>query len=330
MPVFYDPTDGMIYEVEGVDDELREWSLHQALAAALLDQHLRWSSTIADPETPRTEAIGLRMMIAADARSIADESVDFTIDGMEFQEQFDELAAAAGDEALRSPAYATALLGAGDSGAWVRFGLVDDVTTRDDLLEVRSDAAVLDAARDLRSRPDELGDVASESRGMLYWYHVLAGRLPAAEAWDAALGWEGDKVEIDAEAPNALCVSAQISAVDEAGRVRLFDALTRWAAAGPDDAAATVTAVGTERITVRSCDPGNGADTLVNAAPPLHGEAGTEHVAVSLTGAVTDEQRRCVIAAVRGFDVAGILAAEGQARFYAVLEEIGNACENPA
>jgi len=328
-PVFYDPIDGKIYELEDIDDELRELALHEALTEALLDQQVSWSDVMVDPAIDRGEARGIRMMVDGDADSVAGAALNLDADDIaEIDEQIAELAVENADDTLRASKYAVALLTA-DPGVSVLFDFADDAEARDALLEVRSDAAVLDGARDLLFSADNLASVAANTRGMFYWYHVLAGRLGSAEAWDAALAWEGDEVVIDTDTANGLCVTATVSALDEPGRLRLLDALTRWAAAAPVEAGTTVTSVGSERIDVSSCDPGADADTVLNDSISAVGEADVEYAVVGRADAASEDQQQCVVNAVRGFDVASVYARGDAVEIDSVVESIRTACENP-
>lgn len=329
-PVFYDPIDGKVYELEDIDDELREMALHEALTEALLDQHIAWSDIMVDPTVDRGEARGVRMMVAADAVSVAREVLNLDVDDLaEIDEQIADLAVDNADTMLRSPQYAVALLTA-DSGASALFDFTRDVEARDELLEVRSDAAVLDRSRELSFSPDELASNVNDTRGMLYWYHLLASRLSSAEAWDAALAWDGDEVIIDPETANGLCVTASVSATDDAGRVRLLDALTRWAAAAPVNAGTTVAEMGSERVEVRSCDPGADADTVLNPAISIVGEANIEYTFIERADAAEEVQQACVVNAVRGFDVAPVFLSGDVAQIDAAVANISGACQNPA
>ena len=65
--------------------------------------------------------------------------------------------------------------------------------------------------------PEQIGD-ADDTKGMVYWYYVLAGRMDAADAWNAAVAWNGDETRLDSTAEGQ-CVSATIATVDPQGRL---------------------------------------------------------------------------------------------------------------
>ncbi len=324
-PVFYDPVDAKLYELEDVPDELRELSLDRALTMALLDQHYGWSADLAELEPAERTAV--RALFDGDSLSTAMAIVDpGDADSAELVEQMSEIVADHAEDAVGAPRYAVDLVGAA-GGTPKLFDAADGLGGRDELLrsEPRTDAAIIDAARGLDYRPDDLGGDITETRGLLYWYYVLAGRLTPAESWDAALGWDGDKVVVS-ETANGVCVEATIATVDEAGRLRLLDALQRWAAAGPLEAGTTVTEIGTEQLSVFSCDPGPETDTVLNDQIQTFGESVVELTVIGDLEARTDAERACVVNAVRAYDVPAIIATGDQAQIAPAVEGIGAAC----
>ena len=324
-PVFYDPVDAKIYELEDLPDELRELSIDRALTMALLDQHYEWSTGLAELEPAERTAV--RSLFDGDALSTAMAIVDpGDADSAELVEQMSEILADHAEDAVGAPRYAVDLVGAA-GGTPKLFDAADGLAGRDELLrsEPRTDAAVLDAARGLDYRPDDLGGDLTETRGLLYWYYVLAGRLTPAESWDAALAWDGDKVVVS-ETANGVCVEATIATVDEAGRLRMLDALQRWAAAAPVEAGTTVTEIGTEQLSVFSCDPGPETDTVLNDQIQTFGESVVELTVIGDLEARTDAERACVVNAVRAFDVPSIIATGDQAQIDPAVQGIGAAC----
>lgn len=306
-PAFYDPADGVVYELDGTTKDLRDFYRYQALIEALLDQHHDWSGRVATLDL--AAATGLRALVQGDAVALAAGILD--LDDTENQDLIDEMIDTGQELATDigpSRGYPVELLAGG--GFDVDALIVATGTDRSVVDEwfadgVESDAAVLDGRRGLTSSPTEIG-TGEDQVGMLHWYYVLAGRLPAVDAWTAAVAWDGDRTVFE-RVSDGSCVTATISAVDEAGRVRLLDALQRWAAAGPVEALATVEAVGTEQIELRTCDPGIGADTMTNEPIRPWGFAGDELAAVKEFDPVEDDDARvCTIDAIRGF---GVLAA---------------------
>jgi hypothetical protein len=252
-------------------------------------------------------------------------------DEAQLLEQGTELAAEYAEDAIGAPRYAADTVGSGGRVSNLFAGV--DAADREELLlsGLRSDASIFDAARDLGYRPDDLGAELADTRGMLYWYYVLAGRLAGGDqwnaglAWDAALAWDGDEVLVT-ETANGVCVEATIATTDEAGRLLMLDALRQWAAAGPVGAGTTVNEIGTEQISVFSCDPGADADTVLNEQIPAFGETPAELDIIGELGAQSTAERACVINAVRGFDVLAIIASGDQARSETAISDIGGAC----
>ncbi len=324
-PVFYDPIDAKIYELEDTPDELRELAMDRALTMALLDQHYEWSAGLADLDPSQRTAV--RAMFDGDAVSTAMAIVDPSdADSAELVEQVNEIVADHAEDAVGAPRYAVDLVGAA-GGVAKLFDGADGVTGRDELLrtKLRSDAGLFDAARGLEYRPEDLGGELTEARGMLYWYYVLAGRLEPGAAWDAVLAWDGDRVVVSQTA-NGYCVEATIATSDEVGRQRLLSSLQQWAALGPVEAGAKVTEIGTEQLSVFSCDPGPEFDTVASDQIATFGESTVELTVIGDLEARDDAQRACVVNAVRGFDVPAIIATGDQAQIAPALDGIRAAC----
>lgn len=323
VPVFYDPAEGVLYELDGVDDELREWALDQALTAALLDQHFHWSDDLA--EAAPGVRTGVRAIVSGDALATTTAVVRPRDDDQAaLAEQIADLAADAADDALGAPAYATHLL---QPQGPLPPTFSDDMADRDDLYTtpIESDAAVFDPMRGLDASSDPAA-VPAETRGMMYWYYALAGRLSPAEAWDAALTWQSDEVQVDGASANGTCVTATVTTVDEAGRALLLDAMTRWAAAAPPQAGTTIEPVGTDQIRVFACDPGPEADAVTNPTVPAFGESVGEYAVLEATEASTAALRSCVINAVRGFDVVGVQQRGDVTAYDGLVASIDVAC----
>jgi hypothetical protein len=299
--------------------------MDRALTLALLDQHYEWSTGLADLEPG--QRIAVRAMFDGDAVSTAMAIIDPSeADSADLVEQVNEIVARHAEDAIGAPRYAVDLVGAA-GGVAKLFDGADGLTGRDELLrsKLRSDAGVFDAARGLEYRPEDLGGEVTETRGMLYWYYVLAGRLEPAAAWDAALAWDGDKVVVSQTA-NGFCVEATIATTDEVGRQRLLGALQQWAAIGPVEAGATVTEIGTEQLSVFSCDPGPEFDTVLKDQIVTFGESTVELTVIGDLEARDDTERACVVNAVRGFDVPAIIATGDQAQITPALAGIRDAC----
>ena len=81
---------------------------------------------------------------------------------------------------------------------------------------------------------------------MVYWYYVLAGRMSDADAWNAAVAWDGDEMTFGSTRRRRLRLGHHLGR-RRAGPSALLGALQAWAAAAPPkhDHVATV---GSERI----------------------------------------------------------------------------------
>lgn len=326
-PVFYDPVDGVIYELGGIAKDLRELHLDDALAHALLDQHTGWSDRLATSNPG--QQLALRALVDGDARAVALAIVDPS--DSELDDLFTEMQELAKDEAVtigstRNYPVDRTIGGGTPVSQLFAPDVFGDMAARTELIEagVPSDAAVLDGARGIGSDPITFGADA-DTAGMLYWYYVLAGRIDDVAAWNAAVAWDGDQTVVE-KVSGGTCVSATISATDEVGRQALLGALEQWAALSPVESKTTVTAVGTERIEVASCDPGTAADTTADETIAFWGYAGAELAAASdFDLADDDKARACTITAIRAYGVHQMVAA-GDPNADTVTTDIQKAC----
>jgi len=257
LPVFYDPADDAIYEVSGLQPELRTFALHRALTMALLDQKYDWSRRLADaaPSVLR----GTRALYDAEALDVAGTllapeqraTVNAQLFGMYGQYSIPV-----------SPApFASAV--AARSGLAVQPYLQSlSQTERSTLLGTPSitDGQLLDLRRLVTPGAPE-GTAASE--GMLFWYHALAARLDDDLAWRTALTWMGDDIVVDSQSGTA-CVDATFvvaAAAADATRAT-FEA---WAGVAPAASATTVTQLqgtsGPSQLRIHACDPGEAVAT---------------------------------------------------------------------
>jgi hypothetical protein len=326
-PAFYDPASKKVFVVEDAVGQLREYALNRALVTALLDQHFGWSSATdnADPGV----RLAIETLVDGDAISTAAALVDPEIaTNQVYLDQRAALGERAAPFVRDVPRYVVDVVGGSDAGA-PRFSALATPADRDALLATwpASDAGVFDGTRPLNTQPITISTGAS--RGMMYWYYVLAGYLPEVDAWNAALAWAGDEVTV---ANN--CVSALVSTVDEPGRQRLLDALGRWqSAVGRTDV--TVAPQGTERIRVDACDPaavdGVNVETVPIPSPDVtsFGRASAELSAVELVRAIDPTVQQCVVNAVRAFDVVPLIRAGASADLDRVLGDINASCSAP-
>ncbi len=270
-PAFYDPTDGTIYVVEKLQPELKEFSLHRALTMALLDQKFGWSTRIADASP--AIARGTRALYEGDAMAVAKELL--VADGDTTQQKINEqlYSIYAQYSIPVSPApFVSASTG--------RFGLALDPYFRtlspEERNLVETDAAVTDArVLDLRKLldKDRVEPLVGTARGMLFWYHALAGRVGDDLAWKVALAWEDDETATE-PASGAACTDAVIE-FDVASRDLVNAAFTQWAAAAPAASQTKVTFGEVDgqstSVTVRACDPEKVATNDGAFSPSLGG-----------------------------------------------------------
>ena len=255
-PAFYDPASETIYVAGGLPEQLARFGLRRALALALLDQVYGWGSRV--DGASGSVASGTRALYDADALATA---VAMTSDAERNEIIMQMFGIYVTFEIAPSPSpYATAA--AGRLGVALQ-PFVESVPAaeRSTLLD---DAAISDGqALDLRRLVSGAQEApTATSRGMLFWYHVLASRLDNNTAWATALAWRGDVVSTVAGI-NGVCVVANVS-VDPSAIDGATAAFQQWAAAGPPGAAAVITAatVGTDsQVTVTSCDPGAAVPT---------------------------------------------------------------------
>ncbi len=114
-PVFYDPTDGMIYELEDTPDDLRELAMDRALTMALLDQHFGWSTELAG--LAPAEQIAVRALFDGDALSTAMAIIDPSeSDSADLVEQVNRIVVDHAEDAVGAPRYAVDLVGAAGEG----------------------------------------------------------------------------------------------------------------------------------------------------------------------------------------------------------------------
>ena len=256
-PVFFDPVDDTIYEVSGLQPELRTFALHRALTMALLDQTFDWSRRLADA-SPSVQR-GSRGLYDAEALNVATSllapdqraAVNAQLFGMYGQYSIPA-----------SPApFATAV--AARPGLALQPYLASlSQKELDTLLHTPSitDGQMLDLRRLVTPGAPE-GTASSE--GMLFWYHALAARLDDDLAWRTALTWMGDDIVVDSQS-GAACVDATfvVAAASADATKAAFDA---WAGAAPAASMTTVSRLqgvsGPAQLRIHACDPGDAVPT---------------------------------------------------------------------
>lgn len=92
------------------------------------------------------------------------------------------------------------------------------------------------------------------------WFLVLAQRIDPALAFEAVLGWGGDRA-VRYEEDGDTCVRVVFEGDTERDEAEMADAIEAWANAMPGDRAERVSADG--RPGLQSCDPGPDADLQI-------------------------------------------------------------------
>ncbi len=250
-PAFYDPESKTIRVVEELPEDLMTFAMHRALTMALLDQHFGWSDRVGDGSP--AVARGTRALYDADALATAISMVD-DAERTDINLQIFQIYGDYDIPTSPSP-FASAVSGRLGLALWPYFR--DLPTAERDSVETDAtltDGQILDLRRLVAGTP-ETG--AANSRGMLFWYHVLAARVDDELAWRAALTWQGDDVST-VTGGAGLCVIAVFQA-DPAGASVAESVFQQWAAGAPTQAPATVVASTTPtalQLTVNACDPG--------------------------------------------------------------------------
>lgn len=255
-PAFYDPAEETIYVADELPTELYQFAMKRALTLALLDQEFGWGNRIAaaSPAVAR----GTRALYDGDALAVANR---LTTDEERAEVILQIFGLYSSFEIPPSPSpFATAAVGR--LGVAMRpFVELLPVAQR---ATIEEGAAISDGqALDLRWLVNSgAAEPAASSRGMLFWYHVLASRIDNDLAWQAALAWRGDSVST-VDSIEGLCVVANINVTPV-----LFDTVTgafqQWAASSPVASKAAVTSAVNEagaQVTVNSCDPGEAVPT---------------------------------------------------------------------
>jgi hypothetical protein len=261
-PAFYDAASGHIYVVNGVQDEFRRFALGRALTLALLDQHFGWSNRIAT-ESPSVQR-GTRALFDADAMATAQVFLAPKDRPKVIQQVFGIYS---NFKIPKTPSpFATAVAGRLGLADWPYFDLLEQ-KDRDSLEKsaLYTDGQVLDLRRLTSSKIEPAGPNA---RGMLYWYHVLAGRIDDDLAWRAALTWQGDTLTTVASG-SSTCVAA-IFEPSASGAATAISAFQAWAKAAPKPSLTQAKLVpgtaGSKQITIDACDPG--ASVATNDGKP--------------------------------------------------------------
>lgn len=259
-PAFYDPSSETIFVAEDLPPELHTFGMHRALTLALLDQQYDWSARTEDVSP--SVARGTRAYYDADAVATAAGLADAAENTSEVFMQIYGLYGTYQIAASPSP-FATTVAGRlGVAGRPYIESLTAAELASGAEERLISDGQLLDVRRLVTGVAES---PAAQSRGMLFWYHVLASRIDDNTAWDAALAWRADDVSTTGTTAAAAgtCVAAHLQVAPESVGIVLA-ALQGWAAAAPPESGTTVALApgGTPmQIDVTACDPGPGVPT---------------------------------------------------------------------
>lgn len=274
-------------------EHLYRFAVRRALAAALLDQQLEWSSRLASASP--AAALALRATIDADALAIANS--------LALRDAPDQLApelltfAQAHGNPISPSQFAATITGRAGAALRPAVAAMADPAARSALeQETPTSDAAFDAVR-----PETAVPAAPDAHGLMFWYYVLGSRIDDNQAWSAAVRWTGDSLATVVGA--STCVDASVAASDPDGAAVLLTAFQSWAAAAPVESATTVAAGSDNQILIHACDPGPALTAQVPPKVPVaFGGAGVEQALVQAAvsaASATKVDAACLIAAAR-------------------------------
>ncbi len=303
---FYDPTDKVIYRVDGTSS-LFEFGLIRSLAVALTDQQLGWSTAFAG--LTDSQRVGLMAIVHGVGNDVFE--AEARLRPTELEAIATELAGrwvAAGVNE-QSPIYATMVVASTFNGSGqYPLAPVDDPLSV--LAVPSSDGVVFDLTRDpLAPMPPVAvpagGGLAPRTLGMQFWYESMIPALGIDAARAAALLWAGDSTVV--YSPNGFaCINANIATANEVDQVQMSAALMQWAQTRPASSQAVVISQPGNITSVSMCEPAEGsADALAGLdADRLHRARSAEaEVATALIASGLPDTRaawNCAVLAHRG------------------------------
>jgi len=255
-PAFYDPQSETIFVAREVPADLYRFGMHRALALALLDQNFGWSDRLRGVSA--SVARGTLAYYDADALATAVELAT-PVERTDIVAQIYGLYSTYQISPSSAPFVSVV---AGRLGVALR-PYFESLTVAD--RDVLDESAAFTDGQALDLRRLTAGGVESpalSSQGMLFWYHALAGRINENTAWEAALAWQNDDVEV-VNSPSASCVVAHLQ-VAQSSLESVTAAFQAWAAAAPVASGTTVTLTtngSPMQLQINACDPGPGVST---------------------------------------------------------------------
>ena len=343
---FYDPQDERI-RVRGTDMTVGlEVTIVHELTHALQDQHFDLDR-LQDPGLDTGASTAFRALGEGDALRVENAYIEEELTDAEREEYDEEYAGELADSETATsdvPPFIEALFGAPyalgqpfvtmlfnqDGNDAVDGAFKEPPDTEEHLLDPASFLAE-EEADDVELDDDDLDVIEAGRFGATSWYLVLAERIDPKQAFDAALGWNGDDYVVYRD-DGDVCVQAAFAGDTADDEEEMEAALDDWVAAMPGDAAEVIEVAGHPGI--ETCDPGESVDLELTGRsetslylPNLWGYL----VADAARGALEPEQSRCYArTVVDGLSYDEITDPEGAAfsgdTFQSTLNDAFEAC----
>ena len=282
---FYDPDDERI-RVRGTEMTVGlEVTIVHELTHALQDQTFDLDR-VYDPALDPGASGAFRALAEGDALRIENAYIDEELTEQERTAYDEEFAGELADSESAThdvPPFIEALFGAPyalgkpfvtmlfnrDGNDGVDGAFEEPPTTDEHVLDPTSFLADQGAASVDLDLPDDVEIVEDGPFGATSWYLVLAERIDPKQAFEAALGWNGDAFAAYRQGDD-LCVQAVFAGDEDLDEDEMAAALEAWAAAMPNDTA-EVTEIG-GHPGIKSCDPGGSVDLALTgrAETALH------------------------------------------------------------
>ena len=255
-----------------------------ALARALQDQHFGVGARLLAVRSDPARESALRALVVGDAARVEEGWFASLSSAEQAEVESDRVrfGVKTGDGSSRVPGVIKALVGTPEEfgGALVDTAFahggqraVDDLflvppTTAEQVLDpwtmVQDHQGYLALTKPVVD--DDSTQTATGTFGAIYWLLLLAERLPASRALDAAYGWGGDTfVTYDRNATS--CVKVAYGADRPRDLAEMQSALEAWSRRAPDGEGVTVRRRG-PHLLVRSCVPGTAVTTRSHGDGP--------------------------------------------------------------
>ncbi|MFL6205457.1 MAG: hypothetical protein ACJ739_08895 [Acidimicrobiales bacterium] len=271
---FYDPDDERV-RVRGKEMSVGlEVTLVHELTHALQDQHFDLDR-VYDPTLDSGESTAFRSLAEGDALRVENAYVEEELTDDEQADYDEEFAGDLADSESATadvPPFMEALFGAPyalgqpfvtmlynkDGNDGVDDAFEDPPTTDEHVLDPASfldDEGAEDVDLDLDA---ELDVLEQGPFGATSWYLVLAERIDPKQAFEAALGWNGDAFAAYETDDDDVCVQAVFAGDAESDEDEMSAAIDDWASAMPSGSAEAIEVHGHPGM--KTCDPGESVD----------------------------------------------------------------------